>query len=124
MGFCEGYASFTSITSPDPGTETEFDIDISPPGDFPSMIITTDTEAATNNPDWIKISGTVENENGIPLCAMVLANGQHMFTCEENNKGKFEMEAPLNTDGEIVFHSFCDGFLPFKETFEPEIETK
>ncbi|MCP4107985.1 MAG: hypothetical protein GY749_20980, partial [Desulfobacteraceae bacterium] len=90
--------------------------------DSPPMIITTDTEAATNNPGWVKISGTVTSEDGILLCAMVLANGQHMFTCED--EGKYEMEVPLNDQSEIIFYTFCDGFLPFMETLKPEVETK
>ncbi|MCP4344843.1 MAG: hypothetical protein GY795_04870 [Desulfobacterales bacterium] len=36
----------------------------------------------------------------------------------------YEMEVPLNDQGEIIFYTFCDGFLPFMETLKPEIETK
>ncbi|MCP4349294.1 MAG: hypothetical protein GY795_27755 [Desulfobacterales bacterium] len=122
MGFCEGFAPFETTISSELGAETEFDIELFPPGNSPPMIITTDTEAATNNPGWVKISGTVTSEDGTLLCAMVLANGQHMFTCEDT--GKYEMEVPLNDQGEIILYVFCDGFLPFMETLKPEIETK
>ncbi|MCP4347935.1 MAG: hypothetical protein GY795_20725 [Desulfobacterales bacterium] len=66
----------------------------------------------------VKINGTVITEDGTLLCAMVLANGQHMFTCEV--PGEYELDVPLNDDGEIVLFSFCDGFAPFSKTMKPD----
>jgi hypothetical protein len=31
---------------------------------------------------WVTLSGTV-SYNGNPVCALVLANGQHMFSCKD-----------------------------------------
>ncbi len=66
--------------------------------------------------DLIKISGTVMYE-GTPLCAMVLANGQHMFSC--GGEGKYELDVPLDDNGKITLFSFVDGFAPFSQVLEP-----
>ncbi|MCP4105711.1 MAG: hypothetical protein GY749_09260 [Desulfobacteraceae bacterium] len=63
--------------------------------------------------EWVKISGRVRIGE-TSLCAMVLANGQHTFSCEDD--GKYEMDVPLNSDGEIVLHTFADGFASYKQT--------
>ncbi len=47
---------------------------------------------------------------------MVLANGQHTFTCGYFPV-KFELEAPP-VPGEITLFVFCDGFAPFKRITE------
>ncbi|MDM8523401.1 hypothetical protein QUF80_08515 [Desulfococcaceae bacterium HSG8] len=65
---------------------------------------------------WVKISGSVMYE-GVPLCAMVLANGQYMFSCAGD--GTYEMEVPLDENGEITLFGFCDGFAPFKRISGP-----
>lgn len=80
------------------------------------------TEEITLTPlsssSWITISGRVLF-NDISLCAMVLANGEMMFTCEEN-LGNYEMMVPLNSNGQITLYSFCEGLAPFKKILTPE----
>ncbi|MCP4107898.1 MAG: hypothetical protein GY749_20530, partial [Desulfobacteraceae bacterium] len=66
---------------------------------------------------WVKISGQVIAGDGTPLCAMVLANGQHMFSCAE--EGRYELEVPVDEMGEITLFGFAEGFLPFKEILRP-----
>jgi hypothetical protein len=58
------------------------------------------------------ISGTVEYA-GAPVCAMVLANGSTMFSCDDNF-GKFELDAPLDAEGNIKLMVFAAGFKPYK----------
>jgi len=118
FGFCDGRAPFKQIISQESGQKTEIQIAMNIPENEREIIITKKTEPATANPEWVKISGTVADENGTPLCTMVLANGQYMFTCDEN-EGKYALEVPMDANGEITLFSFCDGFLPFKETFKP-----
>ncbi|MCP4352436.1 MAG: hypothetical protein GY795_43810 [Desulfobacterales bacterium] len=67
--------------------------------------------------EWVNISGTVYYGSQ-PLNAMVLANGQHMFT--DPSDGRYELEVPLNEDGEITLFGFCDGFAPFRQTLKPQ----
>ncbi|MCP4353629.1 MAG: formylglycine-generating enzyme family protein [Desulfobacterales bacterium] len=116
--FCDGFASFKEILTPD---ETViFEVTMLPAHpDSGKIDMTTVFDVAVTNPGWVKLSGTVSNEEGIPLCAMVLANGQHMFTCGKSN-GKYEMEVPLGPDQKITLFAFCDGLLPSTIIFDSE----
>jgi len=60
---------------------------------------------------WVKISGTAMYGE-TPLCAMILANGQYI-SCDPD--GEYELEVPLDENGEITLFGFVDGFAPFKE---------
>ncbi len=44
---------------------------------------------------------------------MVLANGQHTFTCD--SPGEFGLEVPPDAGGDITLFVFCDGSAPFKQ---------
>jgi hypothetical protein len=81
------------------------------------MDITVKTEPGTENQGWIRVSGTVTYLE-TPLCAMVVANGQSMFTCGGDH-GVFDLEVPLDGNGEITFYAFCSGFVPYREVFMP-----
>jgi hypothetical protein len=49
---------------------------------------------------------------------MVLANGQYMFSCGEN-QGIYELEIPLDKNGEITLFAFVDALAHFKQTLTP-----
>ncbi len=104
-----------ALTSKVPADDIEGKIRPNPQGTAP------DIGAFEFGAGTVKINGTVINEDETPLCAMVLANGQHMFSCA--GEGKYELDVPLNDDGEIVFFSFCDGFAPFTKTMIPSEAT-
>ena len=55
---------------------------------------------------------------GNPLCTMVLANGQYMFSCK-NNLGTFDFEVPLDDNSEITIYVFCGGMASYKSVFAP-----
>jgi serine protease len=55
---------------------------------------------------------------GTPLCAMVLANGQYKFSC--SGDGSFDLNVPLDRNGEITLFSFASNFAPFKAVLKPE----
>ncbi|MFZ7112214.1 MAG: hypothetical protein ACOWYE_11070 [Desulfatiglandales bacterium] len=67
--------------------------------------------------EWIPISGSVSYE-GTPICTMVLANGQYMFTCD-SNQGVYDLAVPLDEMGQITLFAFCDSLAPFKVTLTP-----
>jgi hypothetical protein len=69
---------------------------------------------------WVEINGEVTYD-GEPLCAMILANGQNMFSCDPI--GKYTLNVPLNEDGQIVLFAFCEGLQPFKMVLD-EWETE
>ncbi|MDM8521763.1 C13 family peptidase [Desulfococcaceae bacterium HSG8] len=112
--FCDGLAPFGEILAP----EEAADIDITMQPAAPNsryMTLTADTEPAESG--LVRISGTVTDEDGTPLCAMVLANGQHTFSCEGD--GRYDLEVPQDENGEITLFGFCDGVQPFKQILKP-----
>lgn len=66
---------------------------------------------------WVPIEGNVRLLNGTPICAMVLANGQYMFSCD--GTGAYNLDVPLDANGQITLFSFADGFAPFSTTLGP-----
>ena len=64
-----------------------------------------------------QISGSVFYM-GTPVCALVLANGQHKFSCA--GEGKYKMWVPLDADGEVTLFAFATGFAPFQISGKPE----
>ncbi len=65
----------------------------------------------------VDISGRVQNEQGTPLCALVLANGQHMFSCA--GQGEYSLSVPLDDQGQITLQTFATGFSPFRQVLTP-----
>jgi hypothetical protein len=65
----------------------------------------------------IDISGKVLQQNSqAPICAMVLANGQHMFSCD--GSGSYSLNIPLDTNGQFKLQVYADGFAPTIQTFD------
>jgi hypothetical protein len=84
-------------------------------------VVTTAVDPAEASPaGWVRMSGTV-NFDGEPLCAMVLANGQYMFSCGDNN-GVYDLTVPLDGNGQITHYVFVSGKQPYKRVFTPRIE--
>ncbi|MCP4106679.1 MAG: hypothetical protein GY749_14265 [Desulfobacteraceae bacterium] len=123
LSFVDGFApySHTIIPSETPSESViSFDITVPSVGDEPEITLTNEISAAETNPGWVRITGQISFENETPLCAMVLANGQYMFTCDP--VGEYDMEVPVNDNGRIVIFGFADGFKPFKQIVVPETE--
>ena len=51
-----------------------------------------------------------------PICAMVLANGQHMFACD--GTGSYALNIPLDNNGRFKLQVYADGFAPTIQTFD------
>ena len=66
---------------------------------------------------WVPVEGQVMFD-GAPLCAMVLANGQNMFSC--NGDGRYQLSAPVDNKGQITLLSFASGFASFKRILTVE----
>jgi hypothetical protein len=115
-GFCSGFFPFKTVLTPEEALDYEIQMTRAS-ADSRQIEITLQTETGTINSDWVRIRGTV-TYNGEDLCAMVLANGQNMFSCG-NNLGTFDLEVPLDSNGEITLYVFCSGMAPYKEVFAP-----
>jgi hypothetical protein len=64
----------------------------------------------------INISGKVLSQySQAPICAMVLANGQHMFSCD--GTGSYALNIPLDTNGQFKLQVYADGFAPMTQRF-------
>ena len=66
---------------------------------------------------WINISGTVLlQDTQTPICAMVLANGQSMFSCD--GEGRYALNIPLDVNGQFKLQVYADGFAPAIQRFD------
>jgi len=70
---------------------------------------------ASTRAGWTVVNGTIDF-NGTPVCALMLANGQHMFSCNET-LGRFSLEVPLDNSGNVTLFAFVSGFQPLKVVF-------
>jgi hypothetical protein len=119
FSFCEGLAPFKQVLIPEnAGTDIDINMHAASQGSIKMAITSVLSERGVINPGWVKITGEVSDKYGNPLCAMVLANGYHMFTCGEN-QGRYELEVPLDENGEITLFGFCEGLLPFRQVIRP-----
>ena len=65
----------------------------------------------------INISGKVLlQDSQTPICAMVLANGQYMFTCD--GTGNYALNIPLDSNGQFKLQVYADGFAPITQKFD------
>lgn len=115
-GFCSGMAPFKTVLSPPQALSYDITMANAATGSV-EMTIHFQTEPGTTNTNWVRVWGTV-TYGANDLCAMALANGQHMFSCGAD-LGQFDLEVPLDAHGEITLYVFCSGMAPYKNRFVP-----
>lgn len=54
--------------------------------------------------------------SGTPLCAMVLANGEFVFSCD--GSGNYNMNIPLDGNGQFKLQVYADGFAPYTSRYD------
>jgi len=116
FSFADGFAPYSVTLGPTGFPFTVF-MDTAPP-DSPLINVTSVAGCADNN--WVRLNGDIQSFAGDPLCAMVLANGQQMFTCGDS-LGRYDLTVPADENGQITIFGFADGFQPFRETFSAPI---
>lgn len=100
-----GTATSEAVMLENAGTCTSYNMPYSP-GTYPGSAGT-----------WIDISGNVYLQNSsTPICAMVLANGQYMFSCD--GSGSYNLHIPLDADGQFKMQVYADGFAPSIQYFD------
>ena len=108
--FCSGLAPFERLIYPAEGQNMQIAMLEAAPGQ--GMDVATTLQAI--NTTWVRLQGTM-SFNGLPICAMVLANGQYMFTSPDD--GYFSLDVPLDpTTGAITQYGFCSGLPPYLTT--------
>ncbi|MDM8525357.1 hypothetical protein QUF80_18455 [Desulfococcaceae bacterium HSG8] len=116
FSFCDGLAPFRQVLNPNEAEDSDIRMSPAPPD---SMNMSLTCQVTHLDSGWAEISGTATYE-GSPLNIMVLANGQHTFTSESD--GKYELEVPLDDNGEITLFGFCDGLAPFRKVSKMMID--
>ncbi len=117
-GFCSGRAPFKEILTPEEASYYDIIMEAASP-DSAEMDVTSDMEASSLKPGWVSINGRITTQDGTPLCAIALANGQFMFTCDP--VGEYALDVPLDANGEITLFGFCSGRAPFKQVLKPNL---
>ena len=65
----------------------------------------------------LTVSGSI-TIGGTPVCALVLANGQSMFSC--GGAGQYSLDVPLDQDGNVTLMVFAAGFKPYKRVINSQ----
>jgi hypothetical protein len=66
------------------------------------------------------LTGNVEDPFETPLCAMVLASGQYMFTCSPN--GPYALtNLPTEANGTVTRQVYADGFFPRVDVLQESV---
>ncbi len=112
FAFADGFAPFSATVG-----QNSFPLPvrtrIAEPGS-PLINMTRAVECSSSG--WVRVHGTIDSVDGQPLCGMVLANGQHMFSCGAS-QGRYDLTVPLDNKDEVTLFGFADGFQPFSRTF-------
>jgi len=114
FAFVDGLAPF-KVTSEPSSLPYNIEMELASP-DSKTPTVTSTVVESIGNPGWVEIEGSVSLD-GTPLCAMVLANGQYMFSCDPY--GEYQLSVPLDPNGEITLFVFVDGLQPYKEIISP-----
>ena len=112
FAFADGFAPYRVTAAPGGLPAVVRTVEADP--DSPQIYMGWDMACAANS--WIRISGEIESFEGDPLCALVLANGQHMFSCGAS-QGRYDLTVPADENGNITLFGFADGFQPYSEIF-------
>ena len=66
---------------------------------------------------WITISGNVlSQDTQTSVCAMVLANGEYIFSCD--GTGSYSLNIPLDSNGQFKLQVYADGYAPSIQVFD------
>jgi len=108
--FCSGLAPFKQVIYPSEGQGMQIEMAAGEGGSGMDVTCT----LTPINTTWVRLEGTV-SYNGTPVCAMVLANGQYMFTC--SGDGSFSLDVPLDEMGNVTLFCFCEGLPPYENVY-------
>lgn len=112
--FCSGLAPQKVIFTPT-NVATTKNIDMIKE-DRPDMsFLNVSCEKISNNK--ARLTGQVRF-NDTPVTAMVLANGQYMFT--KNEQASFNLDVPLNSEGKVTLMGFCANLAPYRQVLTPQ----
>lgn len=115
FGFADGFAPYRVILAPQSPANTMQIRMQTASADSPRIALMR-TITCSGTPRWVHITGSVLSDGGQPVCALVLANGQEMFSCG-GDLGRYDLTVPVDPDGRVTIFGFADGFQPYRDTF-------
>jgi len=110
FSFVSGLAPFQQTFQP--AQLVDYTINMAASGAVPEFTVAY-TAATSIRDGWVDLIGALDKD-GTPVCALVLANGQHMFSC--SGDGSFNLEVPTDANDRITLFSFASGHQPYKQT--------
>lgn len=106
--FVDGFAPYSRTLAPSVA-ENQL-VQMVRPNGARTMVVTPEFSAAGAGRAFV--TGQVATAGGTPICAFVLANGEQMFSCDDN-LGQFELDVPLDQDDKVKLQIFAAGFQPY-----------
>jgi hypothetical protein len=117
QAFVSGLAPYRSRFDRTSTIDTDINLGAFDPTSTPPSITSHIVSDSSTPAGWERIAGSVSLD-GSPLCAMVLANGQYMFSCGAND-GVYDLTVPLDGNGQITLYVFVNGLQPYQEKLTP-----
>ncbi len=115
FAFVSGLAPYKQVITPSGAVNQ--DIAMATDEGSPEFTVEYSLNGPSESKDgWINMTGTI-NQDTTPVCALILANGQSMFSCGANS-GVFNLDVPLDSNDEITLFAFASGFKPYKQVFQ------
>ena len=113
QAFAAGFTPFRKTTTP--SASASVDIDMARASSDSRTLSVTSAVSAGSTDSSVNVSGTIQSDD-TPVCALVLANGQRMFSCGED-LGQYSLDVPLDENRQIApLYVFAAGFTPFDRT--------
>ncbi|WP_151703178.1 trypsin-like serine peptidase [Nitrincola alkalilacustris] len=112
FAFADGFAPFRAVIRP-AAERITYQIPMQADYSAPPFVSVESLTVLSGN--RARATGRITTQQGVPLCSMVLINGQHMFTCD--GEGRFDLTVPRAADGSLTLFSFVDGFAPFRQVY-------
>ena len=112
--FCSGLAPYKQSITP---TEDLSSVDIALTQEERPDISLESLQVTKTSSTRARVQGVLKHE-GSPVCAMALANGKYMFTCD--GSGAFDLDVALDAQGEVTLMCFCSGLRPYRQTLAPQ----
>ncbi len=113
QAFCRNLAPYRQAITP-AAEVTTHDVAMAKE-DKPDLSVTIDAQMVEGG--QARVRGTVTH-NANPLNAMVLINGQYTFTPQST--GAYDLNVPLNPQGQVTVQVFCANMAPFRQVVTPE----
>ena len=113
--FAAGFEPVSEVLTP--VAATEFRVEMGRAEDGRDFQVSWHAPFPATSQNRLRLRGTIQLD-GTPICALALANGQKQFTCGDS-LGEFDLDAPLDAQGNVTLQVFAAGFQPYRDIISP-----